>query len=616
MNITTLASDWLARFHAACQSDEPLLDLEPHIWAAVGKLVREYRPPARPPEQLVARPCPFPAPEWHARQFQTWITGDHQDPWVRLRLAYHAAWLLYFLTPEDPTVLPVVSIVIPSYNAGEKLLRAVRSAVGQTYPRIEVVVVDDGSTDDSTRPLAQFGNDVRVFRQENSGPGAARNLGVRIARGEFVHFLDADDALDRDAIERQFRAFEFVGDAELCTCHYRGSGTSGVKNVVNCPSPLIGDRHCPTRDLLKSAVVRFPLHMSTTLVARWVLAETGPLDADLRQSQDRRYWFRLGLRGTKVVAINRTLATRVFHTTSLTAKAREADEYRIRCYFRDIGDLLSRPLFWPLVPHYFNRFCNHLAMYAFVPPEINILGGELAKQIGRLSEVGATQGLSALPLLWAMHRRLECELSYDQTCAAVSDVYCDIAEAIRDAVAKSAPMQTSDAEFWLSHPYRVEEMGRSTLREVIEWVERERRGGRLAFDAHVRSWLSGFAPLHAYQPRWAIVALWSIMTGSLKASIFTELFGLVCLPYEAIFRAFERAEEWRIRRWVWALERKPLVRAVTSRLRAWRTAWRERLAKRASAPAADALPALPPPAPWFAKPGMSGQKRKQSSGTP
>jgi hypothetical protein len=100
--------------------------------------------------------------------------------------------------PQPPTKRvmgnsPLVSVVIPCFNYGDYVADAVRSALGQDWPAVEVIVVDDGSTDHSPEVLAGFGAAVEVIRRENGGLNAATDTGVAAARGEFVTFLDADD---------------------------------------------------------------------------------------------------------------------------------------------------------------------------------------------------------------------------------------------------------------------------------------------------------------------------------------------------------------------------------------------------------------------------------------
>jgi len=104
---------------------------------------------------------------------------------------------------------PLVSVIIPVYNYDRYLAEAVESVLSQTYPHLEVIVVDDGSTDRSGEVAKSFADrGVRYCQQVHSGIGPARNKGVELAQGEFIAFLDADDRWPMQKIERQLRAFE------------------------------------------------------------------------------------------------------------------------------------------------------------------------------------------------------------------------------------------------------------------------------------------------------------------------------------------------------------------------------------------------------------------------
>jgi glycosyltransferase involved in cell wall biosynthesis len=97
---------------------------------------------------------------------------------------------------------PLVSIIIPVYNAASTVGEAIDSALGQTYENTEVIVVNDGSTDNSLSICQSFGTRVNLISSRNFGGAAARNTGLRIARGEFIQFLDSDDILYSHKIER------------------------------------------------------------------------------------------------------------------------------------------------------------------------------------------------------------------------------------------------------------------------------------------------------------------------------------------------------------------------------------------------------------------------------
>lgn len=99
---------------------------------------------------------------------------------------------------------PLVSIIIPVYNAEKYLAETIKSVTDQTYRNIELIIVDDSSTDDSYTLAKSFEKEnVKIFRQENSGASAARNLGLANAKGTYIQFLDADDLLSKDKVEGQ-----------------------------------------------------------------------------------------------------------------------------------------------------------------------------------------------------------------------------------------------------------------------------------------------------------------------------------------------------------------------------------------------------------------------------
>lgn len=102
----------------------------------------------------------------------------------------------------------LVSVIIPTYNRADYVVEAVRTAQAQTYPRKQIIVVDDGSLDDTARRVAELGGEIEYRYQPNRGQGAARNHGLRIAAGEFIASLDSDDLWDADFLSRSVECLE------------------------------------------------------------------------------------------------------------------------------------------------------------------------------------------------------------------------------------------------------------------------------------------------------------------------------------------------------------------------------------------------------------------------
>lgn len=110
---------------------------------------------------------------------------------------------------------PLVTIIVPTYNYGAYVERAVASCLAQTHPALDIVVIDDGSTDDTASVLHRFGERIRLFLQPHAGVSAARNRGLAEARGEFVSFLDADDWLTPDSVALRLAALQAHPDVDV-----------------------------------------------------------------------------------------------------------------------------------------------------------------------------------------------------------------------------------------------------------------------------------------------------------------------------------------------------------------------------------------------------------------
>lgn len=164
---------------------------------------------------------------------------------------------------------PLVSIVIPTYNRRLFVADAIESCLAQTYGNCEIIVVDDGSSDGSGGYLqARFGDGIRYIYQKNQGPGIARNRGIDAARGEFIHFLDADDQLHERKIEIGLEAFRLHPEVSVVHTHYQQVASDGSTPVETGPFEGYSDdvycellrqtgcRILPSSSMFRSAALR------------------------------------------------------------------------------------------------------------------------------------------------------------------------------------------------------------------------------------------------------------------------------------------------------------------------------------------------------------------------
>lgn len=180
-----------------------------------------------------------------------------------------------------------VSVVIPTFNCGRFVISAVESALAQTRMPVEVIVVDDGSTDDTKTRMANFGSTVRYIWKENGGVSSARNRGVAEATGDLIGFLDADDVWHPRKLEVQVAALADRPDLGLI-----GSWTYRWPAESHPSRPQVEERvdvvDVPVDDL----TIRNCLVTSTVLVRKEVLEAAGEFDTALQGPEDYDLWLR------------------------------------------------------------------------------------------------------------------------------------------------------------------------------------------------------------------------------------------------------------------------------------------------------------------------------------
>jgi GT2 family glycosyltransferase len=183
-----------------------------------------------------------------------------------------------------------VSVVIPTFNSGSLVVEAVSSVLAQTQPPTEVIVVDDGSTDDTLAQLAPFGSSVRYIRKENGGVSSARNLGMAQASGEWIAFLDADDVWHPRKLEVQMAAIAKRPELGLLG----GAMYHWPAETHPVIEPSVASE--PIDVTFEELVVRNNIATSTVVVRADVLRSVGEFDRSLHGPEDFDLWLRIARR--------------------------------------------------------------------------------------------------------------------------------------------------------------------------------------------------------------------------------------------------------------------------------------------------------------------------------
>ncbi|BAZ21024.1 putative glycosyl transferase [Kalymmatonema gypsitolerans NIES-4073] len=191
---------------------------------------------------------------------------------------------------------PLVSVIIPCFNAERWIAEAIDSCLQQTYSNIEIVVIDDGSTDNSWEIIKTFEKKIIWERLPHKGGNSARNRGFALSRGKYIQFLDADDYILPEKIERQVHFLEATGAdvvyGDWRHKHHLPDGTSFLDKVEIAGTQI---------DILESLLANWWTAVASLLYKRTVVEKSGGWDEKLRAAQDRDFFLSVALNGAKVV---------------------------------------------------------------------------------------------------------------------------------------------------------------------------------------------------------------------------------------------------------------------------------------------------------------------------
>ena len=207
---------------------------------------------------------------------------------------------------------PLVSVVIPAYNCERYLAEALESALGQTYGRVEVLVVDDGSTDGTAAVASSFGNRVRYFHQANAGIGAARNRGAELAEGELLAFLDADDRWVVGKLALQIAALRTDSNVDMVFGQARQlhDGAEWERGVA--------EQQCDVADLMPGIVP------GTLLLRRDSFWRVGPFRSDCKIGEFIDWYARATELGLRSLTLPNLMLWRRLHQSNQGIRERQA----------------------------------------------------------------------------------------------------------------------------------------------------------------------------------------------------------------------------------------------------------------------------------------------------
>lgn len=199
-----------------------------------------------------------------------------------------------------------ISVVIPAFNASRYIAEAIDSTLAQSLDRpLEVIVVDDGSTDDTAEVLAPYDSRIRILGQKNDGVSSARNLGIERCKYNLIALLDADDRMNPGRLTAQASALETRADAVLSFTSVELIDSNG--RFLERQPKIVSDVSAGDEGMTSRLFRHNFITTSSVMFKRDIVLEAGGFNPRLRYSEDFDLWLRLSLRGNFIATPSRLL---------------------------------------------------------------------------------------------------------------------------------------------------------------------------------------------------------------------------------------------------------------------------------------------------------------------
>jgi len=246
-------------------------------------------------------------------------------------------------------VTPLCSIIIPTYNHGKYVERSVQCALDQTYPNVEVIVVDDGSTDDTPERVKRFKDRIIYIRKENTGRGDNRNKAIERSSGKYIQFLDADDTIASYKLEKQIPFLE--ADSEIAVVYSDCSSNDAAGEEMENVSYPLAEREDPLPILVRRTL--FGIHAAIT--RRDAIIKVGMFDPHPLAQEDWDLWLKLAIEGYRFKYVPGDLAH--YDQTGSTTVVNADLMYKRMTHM--LEKYLSDPKFQELGPNVVDKFTAH-----------------------------------------------------------------------------------------------------------------------------------------------------------------------------------------------------------------------------------------------------------------
>ena len=234
-----------------------------------------------------------------------------------------------------------VSVVIPAYNQAQYLFGAIESVLTQKYKEYEIIVVDDGSTDNTPTVAKQFSDIIRYIHQENQGLAGARNTGIQVAKGELISLLDADDQWLPDYLQTMVALVNQQPEAAVYYCCAQSMDAEG-----NDLPQVFGGPNVPPDKMYETLLRADFLIPSTIMLRKSVVKAAGLFDPTFRRLQDGELWIRLLKKDFRFIGIPDVLVRYRIHSTSLSNDPSGGQQAMMALAIKHFGPDDGQPQTW------------------------------------------------------------------------------------------------------------------------------------------------------------------------------------------------------------------------------------------------------------------------------